>query len=869
MAKIKINKLPKGFKVQNGKVVKEMQQGGSTGDQFNYGLYTGPNSSEGNSFNNSLENNVRYSLSSVPREVANIEAEGGETVLTDLNNNGEFGLYDIKGPRHTNGGVPLYLPEQSFVFSDTKAMKFKKNELAEFGIESKKGMTPAAISKRYKLNEFIGALQDEDADYIKRKSAELMMDKNMKGLSKLAFGQEAKKQFSDGVPLAAYPYLISQGQDPIEFTQQVEGMNQKQAMMKAIGGLPPEQQAQALAMIESQSMGQPMARNGYELPKAQLGIFTTNPAADALLNWWASSKAKDANEQKVLRKTEELKQKTKEQGSYADQLLYGSEEETAIPSVVKKGTTSASSLYAPIERPLTPQEFSALSRNSNPYPVTTNTTEPATEPAANNNNRRRVVNTQSGDGKVNQIWSPERLAFYEQYGFDMNDIGIGERAYENIQPSRGGGLYGDALSNIEGWKEAWSGKYPDADKLIASLPKYGKNQKNPEVEKFQRWFNNDYIPNEVEASKEKAIAAGKEWTDEMSKTLTDRLLADTGFNSKTRGKGFDGKMGTVTSSIRPFSYLAEQKPQVETPEEIIKPEEKIDVKPGTVEYPNVDPDKQLWLQDMIKMAALAQRDRDMFLSWIPQLETPKADYVLEEPTRQLADSNEQLNIAAQAFGAFAGPQALSARISKAQGDTFRQNANTFAQVHSRNIGTVNQGLARNAQFKAITDAKNAAAKTKQYDDTMLTLQNYMDEKNLDREQMADLQANAYTNMANAYNLNTLNPYFNTNPNQAGVISFTGGPALAASKQAGTQMDIYDQMSLRAKELKASGLDGTTINKILDTTYGISGGNQSATVNPTANAYKTMKSQLGQGYTAKKGKEIKKYATPFYIGKTTF
>jgi hypothetical protein len=58
-------------------------------------------------------------LTRVPREDANIEAEGGETVLSDLNNNGQFGLYDIKGPRHSGGGVPMFLPEQSFIYSDT------------------------------------------------------------------------------------------------------------------------------------------------------------------------------------------------------------------------------------------------------------------------------------------------------------------------------------------------------------------------------------------------------------------------------------------------------------------------------------------------------------------------------------------------------------------------------------------------------------------------------------------------------------------------------------------------------------------------------------------------------------------------------
>ena len=100
-----------------------------------------------------------------------------------VNDDGQFGLYNITGPRHSQGGVPMYLPEQSFVFSDTKAMKFNKNELAEFGIESRKGMTPADVSKKFQLNEYLGSMADPFADNIQSKSAELMLDKKVGGLT--------------------------------------------------------------------------------------------------------------------------------------------------------------------------------------------------------------------------------------------------------------------------------------------------------------------------------------------------------------------------------------------------------------------------------------------------------------------------------------------------------------------------------------------------------------------------------------------------------------------------------------------------------------------------------------------------------------
>ena len=214
MAKIRINNLPEGFEFKDGKIVEKKQSGGMlTGDQSNYGLVT-TNPSMDVSKNGGID--VRYSLSSVPRDEANIEAEGGETVLTDLNGDGRFGLYDIVGPRHSSGGVPMYLPPQSFVYSDFNQLKMDKSQAAELGVETRKKMTPAKLSKKFDLNEYYGKLKDPYADSIQRDSAELMMDKNKMKLSQLAFMQEAMKSFEDGVPYSSYPYLMKQGIDPIQ-----------------------------------------------------------------------------------------------------------------------------------------------------------------------------------------------------------------------------------------------------------------------------------------------------------------------------------------------------------------------------------------------------------------------------------------------------------------------------------------------------------------------------------------------------------------------------------------------------------------------------------------------------------------------------
>ena len=123
--KVKIGNLPEGFKVVNGKVVRAMKTGGT----------------------------VNNTLGPMKREDANLEAEKGETALTDLTNDGSFELYNIGGKRHYDGGTPLNLPEQSFVYSDTSKMKLTVEELKELGIVSKKKMTPAKASKNFQLNK--------------------------------------------------------------------------------------------------------------------------------------------------------------------------------------------------------------------------------------------------------------------------------------------------------------------------------------------------------------------------------------------------------------------------------------------------------------------------------------------------------------------------------------------------------------------------------------------------------------------------------------------------------------------------------------------------------------------------------------------
>lgn len=167
------------------------------------------------------ELNISETLKPVPREVANLEAEKGEIVMTP----GQGGIpetYKVGGERHFKGGTPLKLPAESFVFSDTKDMRIKDPEIIkQFGMtESKSGYTPAEIAGKYNVNTFQKLLRDPNSDDLQRKTAEGMISNYNLKLAKLALIQESMKGFPTGIPMVAMPYVEQMNIDPKEFISQ-------------------------------------------------------------------------------------------------------------------------------------------------------------------------------------------------------------------------------------------------------------------------------------------------------------------------------------------------------------------------------------------------------------------------------------------------------------------------------------------------------------------------------------------------------------------------------------------------------------------------------------------------------------------------
>jgi len=728
------------------------RKGGSTGDQSNYGLVTG----ESSDITTTNDIKTKNTLTEVPKEQANLEAEGGETALVDLNNDGNFALYEIKGKRHSQGGTFLNLPDQSFIFSDFNKMKLTKDEMAEMGIETKKRMTPAKASLKYPTNEYYAAMKDPYVDDIQGNSAKLMLDKNKNKLSQLAFIQERKKDFEDGVPLTAFPYIQSQGQDPVEFMQQVENLNEQQAQQRLISQLPQEQQMQ-IAMLQEYMQ---QVDQDQQMQEEQMEMMPPPGMSD-------------------------------------QQLAQMGFEIDTIP-------TESYSVDYDMPFMQTAGEMSVLERLG---------------------------------------ISPSRT-----------NIPIMDRPGPGEQPRVAGtALFDKALQNLPGFFQSWKGIYDDEKlkKLQAALQTPGdKAGKLKEVGEFQNWYDKEYLPKvALQFAAESIGEAEGLLPDEFStmdmtridvQELAEDILAE--MRSKysfttdpsVGSRQFDFLMGDFTSGLTPFERqsmslpMVEVKPEkpkdppkAEEPEDKTQTQEEEDdvvdtISPGKLEgYANLT-NPAFWLQDLIKINAAANRKRKKFYPYQSPVENVELNWLLRDPTRDIAAVNEQLNIMGEAVGAFAGPQSLSARMANAQGKAAANIANVISNVHNKNIDVTNKGLAMQAQYDQYLNAARRKRTKELYDDTMKVEQRYLDEKNFDREQLADLVANAYTNAANTYNLNTLYDYYNIDPSTGGFINMVDSRIFDKNKRP-TKDPIQRRAEIAAEYKKKTGFDPTqeTIENIMN------------------------------------------------------
>ena len=221
--------------------IKQLPKRAYGGQQPSGALDVTPSFRSGSSYlgNAMLGKEVKKTLTKVPRKEANLEAEGGETAFGPISGDTIPDHMTITGPRHTNGGVPLKLPEDTFIFSDTKSMKIKDPKILKmFGKTKKKGgYTPAELAKPYDINKYKAILADPDSDRMDRENAELMIKNFIMKLGGLAIAQESKKGFPQGIPEMARPYMEANGISDEDLLPKTE-----EEQMPQEGQMPPQEE---------------------------------------------------------------------------------------------------------------------------------------------------------------------------------------------------------------------------------------------------------------------------------------------------------------------------------------------------------------------------------------------------------------------------------------------------------------------------------------------------------------------------------------------------------------------------------------------------------------------------------------------------
>jgi hypothetical protein len=833
MAKVKINKLPEGFELVDGKVQKvaKKEYGGTTGDQVDYGLVTTPQEYYGQTnFNNNLDNDVRYSLSRVPREDANVEAEGGETVLADLNNNGQFGLYDINGPRHSSGGVPMFLPEQSFIYSDTAALKFNKDEMAEFGIESGKRKTPAKISKKYPLNPYLGAINDQYADDISTLSAELMLKKNMNSLSKLAYGQELKKKFEDGVPLASYPYLQSQGVDPIDFTAKVEEISKKQAQLNLLESLPPEQQQ---AVIALQNMIQQVDQTQAPQPDQFIEyspVGATNAPQPTV-----------ASEQQLAMDNQQMQQDMMAQRGGQTASSYAKEQGIAWPNDVKDPIWNEDTKKWEFDDgtpPLTKAQARGLAMRFNSgqpvddmYKITVEEDVTSTDdaPAIDNNNDRKIKNPlpkghpqyQDFEDAINRgyvidiipKYDPvERKTTYKLMEEVPNKLNLPPRveildsevktvqrdeskAIDILKPDEKKILgIVEEYPNVSFRAGILAGRKRDPDQPAAGINSAGADLM-PDVfrEDFELRWGEAWKGGTFEGANGETVTIPPiedfEWGLKLDKDPNSRYhkqwlqvqknmqLIDDTFNEKyglPKRELFPGtRQGEKFDGVLGLHTFNRDRRFLNQPgsneivADVLDPEGE-DPKPI---MPSLPPQAEPWLQDVLAINAQNQLDNPLILPVNPKIPRQKIDYVLDDYTGKVNNINAALNTKLQQLGAFAGKSGVAgADIGKA----VELSENAINTTNTNNVGIVNQIAPMQARLDMENNLQNVKLRMDQDEGTNLALQRFTDFKNWDTLKSTELMNNLITNQANTFNLNMARPpQFRVDPTVGGEGYFTG------------------------------------------------------------------------------------------------
>jgi hypothetical protein len=649
---------------------------------------------------------VSKTMKAVPREIANLEAEGGETVVGNLDGSKMPSFKKIVGPRHSSGGVPLLLPEDSFIFSDTKAMKIADPKMLDmFGVKPKKGgYTPAELSKKYDINNYRKILQDPNSDKIARTTAEIMIKNYVMKLGALALAQESKKAFPQGIPLIARPYMEALGireEDlipelamqqqqpmPVEETEEVE-----EEFPETMPSGEPIAQPQPMPQQMPQPGMAPMAQygmsmGGYDMPFVPEAEYGMPMGSGMSQNYMGNSNS-----------------------MYA----YGGDLPIAQDGITRpKDTRNVSNEEY---NKATDYETRKDDQGEFKYRETRGQIEGRKE-----YERNQAPTGGSNPDLINDLCRNMKTKGSKHYGKTADVV----LAYAGYRP--GTSIYNKHLVKLKACEQAGEVVKIDA---IATEPK------PPAKECPCKDAQGKDIPGVFAQIDEKTGECKPETCKSSCEcTRADKSTYDPGKNTDGSCKDCETETTDDDSGTTPPIREAEWWLQ------------------DTVNAAGAFGD----------LMGLRKR-----MPWEARvdLEEPRPTFL--DPTRELAAQSEQANIAAQASAQFAGPQALGSRLSAIQGKGAAAAADTLSRINNQNVGIANQFEGQQVGIRNQEQLMNQQMANRVYDKNVIADQQFQNAKRAGRANMAQAYNTAVTNKWKTDALNQMYPDYQVSPSSGGRV----------------------------------------------------------------------------------------------------
>jgi hypothetical protein len=702
--KVRIKKLPQartGYQVK-GSLANDVPAFGGA----DYNAYIGKKPSE-----------VRKTMTSVPREQANLEAEGGETVVGNIDGSGMPSKYNIEGPRHHSGGVPLNLPDDSFIFSDTKSMIIKDPKILKmFGVSEKKGgYTPAELSKKYDLNKYRKILQDPNSDKLERKTAELMVKNYTIKLGALALAQESQKGFPQGIPVLARPYMESMGikeEELVPQEPQQEQMAQQAPQQMPDGSpiaMPQEMMEQMPMAMYGMNMGGydfPYYQTGGFLPKVQNGIIS-EPSDNIYYGPGDSEydmRLRPLNMDILERNYNLFRDQQLNEDSEEEINFHNKRYQNALRTGKYNTTEAKYGGFLPKaqdgvnKRPLTQEELKQRAKDKAAREKVQNVPEGYYD----------IGDNRYAKGTISTEFNPQR-GKYGSGRAGAHSPALKKSICEDL--SKGVSVEKLLEGNPVGTKAGIEKMYADCIKKGQEARKKAEEGTNEDIDVVEK------IDEETGEIVKKCYCPD-EYGNEIETDMVDGKCECENYQDMQSDMGAYGQQQDLEGW-----------------------------------YP----------QDVNNLygALGTQWSRRKGQPWSPRvdLEEPRPTFL--DPTRELAAQSEQANIAALAVGQFAGPQALNARLSQIQGQGAKSAADTLSRYNNANVGIANQFEGQQVGIRNQEQMMNQQLADRLYDETELANQNFANTRLADRMNSLQMYNTGITNETNRLAMNQLYPDYKT------------------------------------------------------------------------------------------------------------